>query len=389
MTNNKKHTFKAFCLCKRFSIDIPVSQSSLPLTAQFCHCNRCRRSSGALCATYLNLTSEGFSPDNTVLSRLTGYKSSEKITRWACSTCGCHVLWHGPEEREWWIPTGCLDRLDGLVNFSAHIYIEDTVDGGFSDWITHDHGSTLRRSATGSSSAHLQPGWRGTEVPSIAELTVSNSPARLHAHCDCGGVNMYIARPSAASENMPAPWPPNPDVLVPDDSGPSNRHENETWWLRADKQKFLGGVCSCDSCRLATGFEFIEWAFVPTCDLSLDPEGKVPFCREIGTMRKYRSSDSATRWFCGKCFATVFWDGDIRPGLIDVAVGLLDAPEGSRAESWLEWRTERVSYREDAESRALYLVEAVEKGLSTWGKEIQGRHGPQEDFLQAHKGDVQ
>ncbi|CAJ2503617.1 Uu.00g110110.m01.CDS01 [Anthostomella pinea] len=50
----------------------------------------------------------------------------------------------------------------------------------------------------------------------------------------------------------------------------------------------------------------------------------------------YRSSSGVVREFCDRCGATVFWhDGD-RPELIDVSVGLLDAAEGARAESWLE-----------------------------------------------------
>lgn len=69
-----------------------------------------------------------------------------------------------------------------------------------------------------------------------------------------------------------------------------------------------------------------------------------------------------------------------------MAAGLLDAEEGARAETWLEWRTERVSYREDAEGRAVGLVEAVEKDLRAWGKEVQGRQRPHEKFLEEHDG---
>ena len=33
---------------------------------------------------------------------------------------------------------------------------------------------------------------------------------------------------------------------------------------------------------------------------------------------------------------------------MDVSVGLLDAAEGARAATWLDWWTERVSFSEDA-----------------------------------------
>lgn len=273
-----------------------------------------------------------------------------------------------------------MAQLEGVVVFDKHIYIEDTRDGGFSDWITQHEGTTISRLSTGYSSKELEIGWRET-----APIKPTNLSDRLHAHCDCRGVNFYIARPTPSSAETSAPWP---DVLVPHNSGPPNLDANESWWLRADKQKFLAGLCTCDSCRLAHGFEFVQWAFIPTSDISLDPHGEKPFSREFGTMKAYRSSDSATRRFCNKCGASVFWDGDVRPGLIDVGAGLLDAPEGSRAESWLDWRTERVSYREDAAKRAHSLVVAVEKDLCRWGQEVQARDGPHERFTDAHEGNI-
>lgn len=73
-----------------------------------------------------------------------------------------------------------------------------------------------------------------------------------------------------------------------------------------------------------------------------------------------------TRRFCGTCGATVFWDGDIRPGLIDVSAGLLAADEGARAQKWIEWATDRLSYREDSVKRASAITVALEAGLQTF-----------------------
>jgi hypothetical protein len=67
----------------------------------------------------------------------------------------------------------------------------------------------------------------------------------------------------------------------------------------------------------------------------------------------------------------VFWSEDLKEGeraetsLLDVAVGLLAADEGARAEGWLEWWTERLSFREDAVERAGSLVEGIEAGLKS------------------------
>jgi len=72
------------------------------------------------------------------------------------------------------------------------------------------------------------------------------------------------------------------------------------------------------------------------------------------------------RYFCGKCGASCFWVGDARPELIDVAVGLLTATSGARAETWLKWVTSRVSFIEEALNKE--LTESFEVGLQTWGK---------------------
>lgn len=58
----------------------------------------------------------------------------------------------------------------------------------------------------------------------------------------------------------------------------------------------------------------------------------------------------------------MFWAGEERPTLIDVAVGLVDAGSGVRAEDWLEReRTDRVSFKGDAHDQG--LVDALEDGL--------------------------
>lgn len=286
------------------------------------------------------------------------------------------VLWYGPAEDEWWLPTGCLEQLEGVVNFTQHIYIQDTVDSGCSDWILKHRGETLKRFSTRSTGNTLAPRWVEPQ-----QTTARNSTDRLHAHCSCGAINIYIARPDPVSQST---IPPS----VPTNSGPPNHHENETWWLMADKQKYLAVTCACTSCRLAFGFELIEWAFIPTVNISLDPEGKVPFSRISDKLSYYHSSDCVTRYFCNGCGASVFWDGDTRPGLIDVAVGLLDAPEGSRAESWLEWKSEYVCFRGDSIPRATNLIASVEEDMRQWGHDVQGRDRCHQGFHNAYPGNI-
>jgi hypothetical protein len=126
-------------------------------------------------------------------------------------------------------------------------------------------------------------------------------------------------------------------------------------------------------------------------DISLDAEGKLPLELSHITdtptststdnnksvfnskLQTYNSSENVTRSFCSVCGAIVFFalsEPDENPAtmLLDVAVGLLDAPEGARAENWLERCTSRLSFREDAVGRAGSLVEGIEQGLREFGK---------------------
>lgn len=54
---------------------------------------------------------------------------------------------------------------------------------------------------------------------------------------------------------------------------------------------------------------------------------------------------------------------------MDVAVGLLDAESGARAEEVLGWWAERVSFAEEAVNKG--LVKALERGLREWA-EVKG-----------------
>jgi hypothetical protein len=139
--------------------------------------------------------------------------------------------------------------------------------------------------------------------------------------------------------------------------------ENKPWWLSTDHTKYLAGNCACESCRKIAGFDIVQWTFIPIAGLSLanDEPFKLPF----GTIQSYQSSARRVRWFCSKCGANVFWTGEERPTLIDVSVGLLDAPSGARAEEWLQWDlADRVSFKEEAHN--MHLAEALEEGLVKW-----------------------
>lgn len=141
--------------------------------------------------------------------------------------------------------------------------------------------------------------------------------------------------------------------------------------LSDDGTKYLASVCSCDSCRLDTGMEWSEWAFLPTANISLDAQGTKTFFLPFETLKAYRSSFGVIRYHCSSCSASVFYQKDDRPGLISIAVGLMSAPEEARADTWLEWDTSGIGFREDAVGRAKELNVAVEDGLARYGKRTE------------------
>jgi len=265
------------------------------------------------------------------------------------------------------VATGTVQAVEDVIEIQGHGHIADTLDGGFSDLLTVINDKPIPRRPHGTDKGEQLPlHWQSPSKPKVNNLSASD---RLHAHCKCNGVSFWIARPSERSRLGMAAFS-DPDVSQRSDI--PSQSSSEAWWIRAGGTKYSSGVCACDSCRLACGMEWVEWAFVPTIDITLDAEGQIPFSTEFGTLKAYRSSSKATRHFCGTCGANVFWHGDVRPKVIDVAVGLLDAPEGARAETWLEWRTSCLDFREDAVHRAKSLTLGVEAGLREYEKWVHG-----------------
>jgi hypothetical protein len=126
------------------------------------------------------------------------------------------------------------------------------------------------------------------------------------------------------------------------------------WFIDPKTYKSIATFDSCDSCRLQSGVDIFNWTFSELANISLPntlQQNRKGFPQTtsalraavdagdpvIGTLAYYRSSPDVQRYFCRTCAATVFYAVDDRPALVDVAIGLLDAPDGARAESFLSW----------------------------------------------------
>jgi hypothetical protein len=300
--------------------------------------------------------------------------------------------------REWEVATGALDNVVEYVRVGRHDNIEDTKDGGLSIWMTEQHGWPLPVSPSSEvERREAKPSGRSRDIPAAQPAHAQSQPPPpiadlnfLHAHCACNAVKFHIMRPSASSI---LPHSQFPDLMIPyhtkDPLIPNAG--DEKWWLRADGVKYLAGTCACRSCRLTSGFEIQTWAFVPRANIFFHvPRSANLFSgpdlnneleeiiipldfnefRELEkagktVLRSYESSPGVLREFCGTCGATIFWHDKWRPEVVDVSVGLLEAQEGARAEEWLEWWVERVSFEEDAAGRG-DLIPALRRGLWAW-----------------------
>ncbi len=344
---------KIACACGSITGHFHIQSSLLPIPIDFCHCDTCRHVSGQLCLQEFALPQSSGS-SLTVTGELAAYKTSDPLTRFFCGKCGASIYIDDSETGVDFISSGVVDKSEGILSFQEHIFVGDTKDGGISNWIDG-------------------PSWTGWNEKSDLWKPASNLAAEersertggedevLKCYCHCRGVQFNITRPKRDSSQVSFPVP---DVLIPFHSRSPQTNPDSTWWLRANGKKYLAGTCACNSCRLTTGADIQTWAFVPKSNIRQLDGKELDY--SMGTLKRYQHSKRAYRDFCGTCGATVFWHCDERPGIVDVSAGLLDAEEGARAENWLEWATERVSFEECAQNKT--LVSSVSRGLRKWGE---------------------
>jgi hypothetical protein len=245
--------------------------------------------------------------------------------------------------------TGVLGNVNvpGLVKVTDHIFVGDTVDGGATPWlcdINADDGSSrprLWRGRKEQSEELTPPYWPA--VDSLPDAGVEIEADEIPIRCHCGGVDLVFRRPNtyfAAKERSELPWFIDPVT-------------NKAW----------GGFDPCDTCRLSSGIDFFHWTFALLLHLAFPSTGREETQQLLlpsfpqssfelqaaaaassrdrdpcwGTLALYKSSPDVQRYFCSRCSACVLYASNERPDMVDVAVGLLDSPDGSRAEGLVSW----------------------------------------------------
>ncbi|KAI1823793.1 Mss4-like protein [Xylaria intraflava] len=343
----------ARCLCQAHRFEAVVPRSSLPLQTTCCHCTSCRHLTGSLHSSATLWPGDGAAIRNSSLRR---YGFSTSLTVLFCGLCGstlfCEKAPPGGGPLIHVVITGALENVNvpSLLKVTDHMFVGDTLDGGALPWLC---GNDIDES----SRPHIWKGAKGQgeELSPAAPLPApeanTGSPdAEVSLRCHCGGVDLILRHPAvefAGAENA-----------------------DLKWFIDPVSKKSLCAFDACDSCRMAFGTDVFYWTFALLRHLAFpstsDGDAQLGFPTSshaleaavvaenadrdprLGTLAIYKSSPEVQRFFCSRCSACVFYGNDVRPEMVDVAVGLLHAKEGSRAEGLLSWNYGRIHWQEDA-----------------------------------------
>jgi hypothetical protein len=267
----------------------------------------------------------------------------------------------------WVVATSLFAQDQGVFQIATHVYSKSAADGGLADWLPRIGDREMRIWNPPSDNEQQQQ----DTVPQTEEKKEKDGRGdgndQLLAQCHCGGVSFRIRRPTAAELADPGVA----RFVSPVDPG-----------------KWMASLDACDDCRLLTGTHLIAWAFTTLAALTPLPpssssasslsSSSAPLSPPtsdhltFGTMKQLETSPGVRRTFCGTCGATVFYNCDERPAIVDVAAGLLRAPEGPRAEHWLTWRAGRVAWVDSGLRYDAEFMQALSRGFHDWSMDKYG-----------------
>lgn len=280
-------------------------------------------------------------PAEELVAGLKSFKSSSWLKRLFCSRCGASIA--NVEDDEWEFALGVVRKVEvdgkevelGKTIRRTQLCVKSVeMDGGAVGWVNKgleegmDRFEELRRSRMVGDEEIREMLKKGKERTMEVEER-KRVGGSIDAFCQCGGVKFKIVRPE-------------------------------------DGKKFHAGLCACTSCRETSGQEITSWLTLPR-EVFQSEDGEEGFESVLkkldGKLTMYSSSKGVERYFCNGCSATVFYLND-SVETIDIGVGLLDAEEGARAESRIEWATgdKAVAYPENALDPE--LVENLVKGIN-------------------------
>ena len=341
-------TLRARCLCKAHAFTASLPASDLPLKAGACHCDSCRHNFGALC--FVDVPWPNKDED---LSALHSYTFSVNTTIYSCPVCSTQLFFRKRDSIG--ILTGVLENTPGLVEYEDHIFVGDTRDGGCSTLLRHaPDGTALKRWRrwSGTEGEELPESWPDDGSDPAAKAREKAYPEFTPLWCHCRGVKLFLRN--------------GLDLASASASGSTGKKSMST---QPDPEtgKYTAHADACDSCRLHVGTDIAYWAFAAIDHLSFTDQpddsvqGSSPPLKTIhdlrdavsredkrlGTLTRYTSSPGIDRYHCSTCSATFFYTEPALPDQVDIAIGVLDHPDGARAEGILKWDLGQIDHIKD------------------------------------------
>ncbi|KAH6917787.1 hypothetical protein BKA70DRAFT_882 [Coprinopsis sp. MPI-PUGE-AT-0042] len=410
------------CHCRLNTFRVGFKTSRLPIEYDLCHCSSCKHVTGQMAGS-LVAVSNVFHHDADVPFHLGKgldgnfviYQTSQKANRYFCSVCSAHLFFEylaapasgeeGGGEAAIYVATGALEKADGVIVLGWHQWVEDSLDGGMADHFRAVNGQRLPRHTVEKGTPELPVGWRDESLGAAVRRDA------LTFSCHCKNIEFGITRPTPESK---LPYSGYPDFIYAHDTTHLSRTRNAEdckWWLRplnsAQPTKYIAGYCACAYCRLASGSDVQSWAYVPLVNI-VDKNGKPirlakdvrdnlaevrdaveklgleetlnipsprrdsdPGTKRLPGLKQYISSPGCYRESCSNCGATICAWKEGRPDLVCIATALVDEDQdGTRAEGWFEWHTDRVGFARNALSKV--TIDALLEGLQAVKAEMEG-----------------
>ncbi|KAF1960833.1 hypothetical protein CC80DRAFT_489076 [Byssothecium circinans] len=357
-------TLTAHCLCKAHTFSTTIPTSKLPLPAHACHCDSCRHSTGAL---YTMDTRWPEPREKVDVSKLKVFHFGPSCHILFCGTCSTPMFFANPKDtdEELGVFTGTVANFDAggkeVLKLVEHIFVGDTKDGGATMWMRKINADgTEAKRFEGRNKGDGDNGYT-FDWPATSSFTgyEAKKEDTIPIRCKCKGVDLILQRPNydgVAKEDLP-------------------------WFIDPVTHKPVGLFCACDSCRLFGGIDVFNWTYSGLEYISFPSSKSTPSMKStadlralvdgkdssIGTLTYYASSPGVQRYFCGACSACIFYAVDDRPEIVDVAIGVLEASDGARAEGFLSWelgRFDSIKYTEGGWRRG--MLERSAKEAEAW-----------------------
>lgn len=225
------------------------------------------------------------------------------------------------------------------------------------DWLLHPDASAATAGAQEDETLWYSPDDKDFSVAAEPERAADGTE-RLRAECHCGGVSFTIPRPTQ-------------NIL---DDEYLRRYVSPL-----DPTKWKAMLDLCHDCGRLSGANVVPWMLVQR--VAIEPPVPADLVhgqqQPYGTLKTYHSSSPTTRVFCGVCGTTVFGATTHRAptageAVLNIAMGLLRAPEGVRAEKWVTWRAGKHSWSADAKKYDEEFTVSLVEGHRRWGVEMYG-----------------